>query len=1230
MIPNPPPGKTARPKRGVALVIVLATVALLTIFILMFLTSIATERETTRLHNDAAATDVLADSVVQMAVSQIRNATGWESPTGTQGLTWASQPGAIRTFDSDGEASTIYKLYSSDSMSVADTAADSWDPASDLPSGEFRSDDAANTAKDYSALWVDMNSPVADSSGAEVFPIIDPSAKAAGIAGFDFESDVVEGTSPDKLPMPVKWIYLLKNGDPSAATGNLDSVTMTKRMDATKVHGGLRDTITSRVAFWTDDESSKVNINTAAGGKYWDVPRAQSSQEERFAIAQPANKEFQRYPGHPATTSLKSVFPAANDMDIYNIVPRVTRGGSEGGTAIASEPIDPDGDRLYASVDELLYSVTSRTENPGITPTAIEQRRFFLSAHSRSPEVTLFGTPRIACWPIAKDHLSNSDLATPFDNLIAFCSTIGGNPYYFQREDSDSTTTDVSIARNQELLDYLTRLTGKSQPGFGGDFLSKFGADRDQILTGVFDYIRCANLNDGNLGSTKRFSDPLGTAGAGHAAPTVRGSGASATMGFGRTITISEMALGFICTAVADNPATPDVDESYGSNLVEAGRNSAVLPPGEKRIQAIFIPEFFAPMLGNPGINPDVKMTVEGLENLEVEVNGTIHPLGFASASTKTATYDLPFNSIQHSRFYGGTLWRYFGWEQISGTSRGRYPFIGDSVKIQASAETGTMEFRGGLVTVNLTSTKTGELIQSIKVRFPPGDFPIPKIVATPANSGEAKWWWGFGGGGPTRRLDLLATQSTFLRGGAIEDGNASFFRSDYDVVRSIVPRHGDFRIIAGTHVLDDSAGNLFIPHPDYEVTDFANYGNLAGSLSHAAWSESDLKYEERNYFENLDLFGSNRSRPDTYPGAPAEDRPERTGDFDAGLPKANYGAYLNKPDEGNTVGLIAGEIPYFTKNWKAEAPGPTFFTPNRIMPSPGMFGSLPTGIKRSIPGKGPGRPWETLLFRPQGIDFPALAATGDGSKTHPNHSATIPDHLLLDLFWMPVVQPYAISEPFSTAGKINLNYQIAPFNHIKRSTGLHALLEEEKVATIPDSAANQYGGQNSATNPVDFRLDVNIDETLSQFEERFSDRKIFRSASEICDIHIVPEDPASSDDTVERMPAYWATHRITSDNLRERVYTTLYPRMTTQSNVFTVHYRVQALKQVRPGRSGDDWYEWNEGRDLVLSEQRGSVTIERYIDPNEPGLPDFATDPTARVDEYYRYRVVDQKRFAP
>ena len=114
---------------------------------------------------------------------------------------------------------------------------------------------------------------------------------------------------------------------------------------------------------------------------------------------------------------------------------------------------------------------------------------------------------------------------------------------------------------------------------------------------------------------------------------------------------------------------------------------------------------------------------------------------------------------------------------------------------------------------------------------------------------------------------------------------------------------------------------------------------------------------------------------------------------------------------------------------------GPAAFSPNRLVQSAGCFGSLPTGVASNVP-------WQTLLFRPDSWFLSQSTAKPEnrhyGSK-YPR------DHLFMDLFWMPVVEPYAISEPFETRGKINMNYQILPFTYIKRATALHALFKSEK-----------------------------------------------------------------------------------------------------------------------------------------------------------------------------------------
>lgn len=105
----------------------------------------------------------------------------------------------------------------------------------------------------------------------------------------------------------------------------------------------------------------------------------------------------------------------------------------------------------------------------------------------------------------------------------------------------------------------------------------------------------------------------------------------------------------------------------------------------------------------------------------------------------------------------------------------------------------------------------------------------------------------------------------------------------------------------------------------------------------------------------------------------------------------------------------------------------------------------------------------------------------------------------------------------------------------------------------------------------------------------------------------------------------------MTSDTLRESPYLSIYPRVTTKSNSYTVHYWVQTLKHSPASRTAGVW---TEGRDGVLGEYRGNASMEHYIDPNDPQIPNCLTassltsvDP---IDRFYRWRIVSKNRFAP
>jgi uncharacterized protein (TIGR02600 family) len=309
------------------------------------------------------------------------------------------------------------------------------------------------------------------------------------------------------------------------------------------------------------------------------------------------------------------------------------------------------------------------------------------------------------------------------------------------------------------------------------------------------------------------------------------------------------------------------------------------------------------------------------------------------------------------------------------------------------------------------------------------------------------------------------------------------------------------------------------------------------------------------------------------------------------------------------------------------------------------MLGSLPTGVKRHTATNK--HAWETLLFRPE-------IRKNSAEKPHPG-TASPKDHLIMDLFWMPVIEPYAISEPFSTAGKINLNYEIAPFHYIRRTTALHGVMKSEQPLVLPNEASKAYKLWDHETNdhpqlpnsgsnqdaqvrtdwgklfngqaPFDkLRRPIDVETTLSQADKRFEAGEIFRSATEICELHLVRQDEKLAD---YENNAIWNRAAITGDNTRERPYANLYARLTTRSNTFTIHIRAQVLRQPK-GTTPGDWETWREDESPPLSEFRGSTVVERYIDPSDPNLPDFAKDPEAVADRAYKFRIVSTKKFMP
>lgn len=1205
-------------KQGVALVVVLALITIMGILIVAILATSSSELKSARIYSDGIEVRQMNETAVNLAVGQLRLGTRQLSDLPGKEV-WASQPGAIRVYAESGTFERGVKLYSDSVMTTISEPALS----EDIPPTDWNSDD-------NQIRYTDLNEPVIRKDDI-FFPIVNPAAFEAGVNGFDFEESAVAGANKNgsllekRLPMPVEWLYVLRRGE----MGTLDN----NGKFSGSVEASSENPIVGRVAFWTDDESSKINVNTASEPTFWDTPRAINKKDMDYGKFQPGRNEYQRYPGHPATTALSPVlFPNATDElssakkeEIYELIPRVGGGGTTGGTMrqLPGEPIVTDRDRLFASIDEFIFQ-PDREQIELINPESLRMASFFLTANSRSPELNPLGKPKIAMWPLG----ANTYPRTAFDHLIAFCSTTGDHLYAFQRERATSPVSDWdNISRNQELFSWLVRDLNENVPGTGAAFSGKFGPDLEQITTEIFDYIRTTNLNDlapiqNRNGTT---SKPRNFAGNGQVAP-IRTS--DEHMGFGRFFTISEFGLHFICNGHG------------GQGLQPPGGPKKKLKPNERLVEAGFLMEPFSPSIGWPRLHNNFTVIVTGLDSLKTrQVVGTEDKQEEKSMEFPAPQRYRPrrLDASWHGRAWGGSSGiRTF-------VARNNYPLVSMRMRIKGDS----ISFSGGKVKVEIydgdfSGTKKLDpkrKIQTIELLFPPADFPVPELVrkgttkfrGTVATSQNFWWTLGtrYGNAHRTPHAPGIEYAEKNRRWPPDRGGQkpgfktGGVFRSE-DVVRTLVPAHGDHRLFAA---VEEVADTVFVPNHNYHdktVQLDHTFADTQGTHLLYGFSNEPGLTSKKNADAQLTPADYHYSRlPDVPYGAGAFNL---YGDFDNGVAQIGDGAFINRPDEGNAASK--GQYSYFA--WNYSKPRLVNFSPNRMIPSPGVLGSLPVGIKRN-------RPWETLLFRPQ--------------PGHPGSNSPS-DHLLMEYFWMPVVEPFAISEPFSTAGKINMNYRMVPFSYIKRSTGLHGVLKSEEPLAIPNDMSKVYklwdhetsdhpwlpsqGRGNldpqtredwkaAAEGKVPMRKRINIDETLKQFEEKFDSNALFTYPSEICDIHLVRENETLNE---YKDQTFWAGHVVTGDNVRERPYANIYPRLTTRSNIYRIHTRVEMIRKSR--ESPPD--QFSKELDSVVGRYRGSTLVERYIDPTKANQPDYAAPGESNEDLFdsYHFRILESKRFSP
>lgn len=1344
-------------KRGIALLLVLVGVAILTVMILSLCLDINSELQSSKIYAHGASVKLLGQTAVNLVMAEIYQATSGCTPGTTNDgstLAWASEPGMIRTYDTTGAPAQYYKLYSDSAMTG--TGAFNHTQGSLVPDGN----NGTVAWYNQKGVYIDLNEPTSV-NGTNQYPILDGDLDSTDlvsmpypnsntlptlttptssdqvtmmgptlpsgypeVAGFWLNSNTpVNPSSPNQAPMPVKWLYILRDGKIAVPDTDITASSIVTFTNST-IAPSSSDPIVGRIAFWTDDETSKVNINTASEGAYNsttnatsfnDTPRVCTPFDLNLAQCPSWQNEFQRYPGHPATVSLSTVFGNLTTTNTYpenvysttnnaGIAPRTIGGGSTEATvsyATTASKLSTLSNRLYATPDEIMLQPSRSVNSKYITQAALKRAEFFITANSRAPDVNLFNLPRICVWPISAKGAAIT-YQTAFDQLIAFCTTIAGEPYYFQRSDWTSQTEWQTISgspvggagRNQTLLTYLQYLCGQYIPGFGGStFAAKYnatngsgGTELNQIFMEIFDYIRSTNIYDSSLTAGDQFNPttPTPTPGYGFGEVVPSYDTTNDTKGFGRYPIISKAGILFIASGTSSTNQQQVIGGTAGGTLTYG----PAVASGKVRVQAALLFQLFDPAQGYTALVPDCNIKIVN-STLTWNISSTGQTASNASSPmfpNAAGTVYPTSGTAQQSVAWGGNLGTlpfinaYWNSDWLSLVPSPTYPTSTAANPFPDFNVGGPIMFTGS-VEAQVVTTNSGNVVQDITFTFPADSVTTPTYVpATPT--------WTYGST-YMEQMSNFAAVGTNIEGRLSYNGNSTYLTlsnfwphfvvTSSDVMQGIQCTTGDLRLVAGHAKIPPSGYTyspaLFGPNPNYGAQFAHNfvdaygmpwYGATRGQLVSGVtsyWSSASSSVALATPFTLNSSGGSNdpayllkqsgninpiqTCEPEGFgtttnaaaQGVTAGSTASWTssqpqGDFDNGTGAVRDGPYINKADEG---GLLSNSnyVPYFMDSGTSyTAIGTAYFSPAREMPSAVMLGSLSTGVIGN-------KPWQTLLFHP------------DPTGLHAGAQAPM-DHLLLDLFTMPVVEPYAISEPLSTAGRINMNYLIVPFTYINRDTGVRAVLESQQMLAVPnaDSGSNstitttykQMVNSSSAptfsTAPKTLRYSINLDETMKGFINRFYPQAInssstatpdiFRSPSEICTLPLVPNDTSSSP-TYTNIATYWQSHQLTGDNSRERPYANIYPLLTTKSNTFTIHFRVQTLQPLQGSAASPTT--WREGTDAITGEYRGSQTIERYVDPNVT-LPDYAaaSNPTSStpLSSYYRFRVVSTKQFSP
>lgn len=439
---------------AVALVSVLLILALLTILILTYLSSMQIEHRSAVAFSDTQRAKMVSQGAVAHSIELLR--TSIPEPAGIdvnlsdrKPQNWVINPGRLTIYGEEGEEQII-----------------------DLHTGGADVDPASTTDPDVYS--VDLNEPVPRKLEPTICRALDPTS-GLGI-------DDPDSPHPE---MRVKWVNILE--DPSQEPSR-------------------ENQIVARHAFWIDDESSKLNFNTALGKPARGVDANFDRQKELGMMPRlyhypsgTANRNWAL--GKLRSVNLDVMFDDLPELDWEEfrnelLAHAMFRGHSRHPEAILSH--------IHVSDSEKLAWW--------------HRNRYNLTFYSRSPEFNVFGRPRFMTtniplsleggpyyqMPFVYQAGGATGTLKDFQGILHLHSLMGSLGFGLEVQDKKKDGGKIGAPNlvNRAQAAMLMQYFGKTFPGYAETFIEKYGeAECAQIALNILNMARFATttMRDGNV-----------------------------------------------------------------------------------------------------------------------------------------------------------------------------------------------------------------------------------------------------------------------------------------------------------------------------------------------------------------------------------------------------------------------------------------------------------------------------------------------------------------------------------------------------------------------------------------------------------------------------------------------------------------------------------------------------------------------------------------------------------